>query len=80
MSTLKAGVKPRRMSLEEFKKSDILGGDLEKLIGKFNGGTFMDCHTWLYSETGIWIDELVPIFQKLDATLVTARDLRPVLT
>ena len=78
-AALKEGVKPRRMTIEEFRKSNILGGDLEALVGKFNGGTFMECHTWLYSETGIWIDELVPVFQKLDAALTTARDLRPQL-
>jgi hypothetical protein len=31
----------------------------------------MECHTWIYQSTGIWIDELVPVFQKLDAHLVT---------
>ena len=68
--------KPRRMTIAEFQKSDIMGGDINALLGKFNGGSFMRCHTALYESTGIWIEELVPVFQKLDAALVT-RDLRP---
>lgn len=31
--------------------------------------TFMDCHFQVFEKHGIWIEELVPIFQKLDAEL-----------
>jgi hypothetical protein len=27
----------------------------------------MDCHRAFFDATGIWIPELVPVFQKLDA-------------
>jgi hypothetical protein len=42
---------------------------VKALVGKFNGGAFMCCHTQYFAETGIWIEELVPVFQKIDATL-----------
>jgi hypothetical protein len=67
--------KPQRLSLEEFKSSE-LPREVEQLIGRFNGGSFMECHTKIYEQTGIWIDELVPIFERLDATL-SLSDVRP---
>jgi hypothetical protein len=72
----KKAPKQRRMTLAEFQKSDVLGGDINALLSKFNGGSFMWCHTAIFESTGIWIEELVPVFQKLDAALVS-RDLRP---
>jgi hypothetical protein len=70
-------VRPTRMSLKEFQQEDVLG-HVAELVGSINGGTFMACHKALFETTGIWIDELVPVFQKLDAALAT-RDLRPQL-
>lgn len=74
--TKKSAPKAQRMSLAEFQKSDFLGGDITKLLGSFNGGSFMWCHSKIFESTGIWIEELVPVFQKLDAALVTKQDLR----
>ena len=37
-----------------------------------------DSHKAIFDATGIWIDELVPVFQKLDAALAH-RDMRPEL-
>lgn len=65
----------KRLTLEEFKASE-LPREVEQLLGRFNGGSFMQCHTRIYEETGIWIDDLVPIFQRLDATLGLS-DVRP---
>ena len=62
----------QKLSLAEFLKK----GDDEaigKLMGRFNGGTYMACHVAFYEATGIWIPELVPVFQKMDA-MVTLRD------
>lgn len=67
----------QRLSLEEFQREDVLA-EVAKLAGRINGGTFMGCHKALFDATGIWIEELVPVFQKLDAALAT-RDLRPAL-
>jgi hypothetical protein len=52
--------------------------DVQNLIGRFNGGAFMCCHTKIFAETGVWIEELVPVFQKLDANLAitTERQVR----
>jgi hypothetical protein len=50
--------------------------EVQALIGTFNGGSFMCCHTQIFLETGIWIDELVPVFQRLDAHLATTTDRR----
>jgi hypothetical protein len=38
----------------------------------FNGGAFMCCHTQIFAQTGVWIEELVPVFQKLDSQLARA--------
>jgi len=56
------------MTLEEFKAAPPPRGS-EDILSKFNGGSFMNCHTAIFAETGIWIKELVPVFQKLDAML-----------
>lgn len=48
--------------------------DVAALVGKFNGGAFMCCHTHLFAQAGIWIEELVPVFQKLDANLAVVAD------
>ncbi|MDO5975201.1 hypothetical protein [Flavivirga jejuensis] len=47
---------------------------VEKLADSLNGGSFMKCHVEFYESTGLWIPELVPVFKKLDAQLMT-RDL-----
>ncbi len=65
----------KNISLEEFKALPI-SRDVAKILDRFNGGTFMECHVAFYRETGLWIEELVPVFQKLDAALI----LRPVPT
>ena len=61
----------RAMSLDEFKAMQVDQG-IQAIMGKMNGGTFMYCHCRVAEEAGIWIDELVPVFQKLDAQLVFA--------
>ena len=62
----------RRLTLEEFlahdKAPQVRVGD------HFNGGAFMDCHCRIFAETGIWIEELVPVFQKLDSHLAAANE------
>jgi hypothetical protein len=65
----------RRLSLHEFKEMEVPGG-IGNLISQFNGGTFMDCHRQVFEATGIWVEELVPVFERLDA-MVALRDLRP---
>lgn len=62
--------KVRKHSLAEFKEMKDTSS-VEKIIGSLNGGRFMECHTAFYAATGLWIPELVPVFQKLDAALVT---------
>ena len=60
----------RKMSLKEFQTTKDTSA-VEALISQLNGGSFMKCHTAFFAETGIWIPELVPVFQRLDAALVT---------
>jgi len=60
--------KTKHISLEEFKKSPAPRGT-ENILAHFNGGNFMQCHREFFAATGVWIEELVPVFQKLDATL-----------
>jgi hypothetical protein len=65
---------PKHISLEEFQSDKVLSA-VTNLVDQINGGSFMECHQAIYAATGIWVDELVPVFQKLDAALAT-RDLR----
>lgn len=67
----------KRISLADFEKQRV-GGDLSEVLSRLNGGSFMECHKLIAKETGIWIEDLVPVFQRLDAALVT-RDLPPAL-
>lgn len=68
-------VEATRLTIQDFQSEDVLA-EVTDFVSKINGGSFMQCHQAIYEATGIWIDELVPVFQKLDATLAT-RDLRP---
>jgi hypothetical protein len=62
----------RRFTLEEFLE-DTEAPKVD-FGARFNGGAFMDCHRAVYAETGVWIDELVPVFQRLDAHLAAASE------
>jgi hypothetical protein len=62
-----------KMTVKDFLARDE-SAEIQALVGKFNGGSFMCCHTQIFAETGIWIEELVPVFQKLDAHLATSTD------
>jgi len=62
-----------KLSIKDFLAREE-PAEIRSLIGKFNGGAFMCCHTHIFAETGVWIEELVPVFQKLDATLAVVSD------
>jgi hypothetical protein len=64
-----------KLSLQEFLGREE-SPEVKALIGTFNGGSFMCCHTHIFLETGIWIDELVPVFQRLDAHLASTTERR----
>ena len=57
-------VKP--MTLEEFQRMDTPIA-VEDLFRHGEGHTFMMCHKDMREKHGIWIPELVPVFEKLDA-------------
>lgn len=61
-------MKLNKVSLAEFKTMKLEHG-VDALLHSFNGGSFMECHQKIFAQTGIWIEELVPVFQRLDATL-----------
>ena len=63
----------KRLSLDEFMAHKLPAG-ADRLLSRFNGGTFMECHTKIFAAYGIWVDELVPVFQKFDA-MVAFREL-----
>lgn len=63
----------RKMSIKAFLARED-SPEVRALVGSFNGGAFMSCHTQIFAETGIWIEELVPIFQKLDAHLAVTTE------
>ncbi len=62
----------RRLTLKEFLAEGT--APHVRVSDRFNGGSFMDCHCRIFAETGIWIEELVPAFQKLDAHLAAANE------
>ncbi len=64
---------PQKLTIRDFLAQPD-SPEIKALIGKFNGGAFMCCHTRIFSETGVCIEELVPVFQKLDATLGVVND------
>src|SRR5882724_7497229 len=51
----------KKLSLEEFKNLKR-PAEIQAILGKLNGGTFMECHQRIFASTGIWIPELVPVF------------------
>ena len=65
--------KPERlvqpMTLEEFRKMNAPIA-VEDLFHQIEGHTFMECHKDMREKHGIWIPELVPVFEKLDAMRV----------
>jgi hypothetical protein len=67
-----ASQKAHRMTLKEFLSEDH--APKVQLGSQFNGGSFMDCHCRVFAETGVWIDELVPVFQKLDSHIAVANE------
>lgn len=74
----------KTISVKEFLAPDAVQkhpelkaiGGFEQLLGRFNGGSFMECHEAVFKATGVWIEELVPVFQRFDALLAT-RNLNP---
>ena len=56
----------RTMTLDEFRNADLPVG-VEDLFSEREGKTFMMCHLEMRDKHGIWIPELVPVFEKLDA-------------
>jgi hypothetical protein len=62
----------RRLSLEEFL-ADERAPQVD-IGARFNGGAFMCCHVQVFAETGIWIEDLVPAFQMLDAHLAVKNE------
>jgi hypothetical protein len=58
----------RNLTLDEFRlfpQPQVRGA----VLGRVQGGVFMDCHRAVRAATGIWVEELVPVFQKYDALL-----------
>ena len=56
----------KKITLNEFKEMKQSAA-VEKIASSLTAGRFMECHTQFYAATGMWIPELVPVFQKLDA-------------
>ncbi len=59
----------QEMKIADFMKS-AGSKDVQNMFQRINGGSYSACHTSFYEATGIWIPELVPIFQKMDAMMV----------
>lgn len=68
--------KAQELSLKEFMET-AGDKDVNSLFGRFNGGTYMACHVAFYEATGIWIPELVPVFQKMDAMAALGPAVKP---
>ncbi len=61
--------KKRELSLEEFKHlaQPEVWNALKQDVASGKG--FTACHKLIFEKTGLWVEELVPIFRKLDANL-----------
>jgi hypothetical protein len=60
----------KKMTIQDLLTQKLKDHDIERVLGKLNAGAFGDCHTQIHKETGVWIPELVPVFERLDAMLV----------
>jgi len=58
-------VDKRQLNLDQFRTLPE-PAIWEKKFGT-NNDSLMCCHVKTFQQTGIWIEELVPVFQKLDA-------------
>ena len=67
MAEKRTARKIRAFSLDEFKAESQ--PRVWEALERVSGGTFMQCHLRVLEETGIWIEELTPVFAKLDANL-----------
>lgn len=65
MASTKA-TQSRNVSLDQFREMPEPEA-WARYLGKISSGTFTECHMRVQRETGIWIEDLVPVFQKLDA-------------
>jgi hypothetical protein len=59
----------KKITVDEFMKQSVPAG-ADRLLSQFNGGSFMDCHQKIFAAYGIWVEELVPVFQKFDQLIV----------
>jgi hypothetical protein len=66
------------VSAEFLHENEHLRGikGIDQLLSRFNGGSFMECHQKVFQATGVWIEELVPVFQRFDA-IISTRNLNP---
>ncbi|MBP4136705.1 hypothetical protein [Flavobacterium geliluteum] len=61
--------KKRELSLEEFKHLAQPEVWTAIKLDAASGKGFSACHKLIFEKTGMWVEELVPIFRKLDANL-----------
>lgn len=61
----------KNLTIDQFKS--VSQPEIWTALSQIKGGSFYDCHCRIFKETGIWIEELVPVFQKLDAQLVRGK-------
>jgi hypothetical protein len=59
----------KKLTIQELLKQHKLSPQIEAVLGELQQGTFGDCHTAVFEKTGVFIPELVPVFEKLDAML-----------
>lgn len=69
METKGKRIEKRALSLEEFKHLAQPEVWRQLKVDAASGKTFSACHVAIFEKTGIWVEELVPIFKKLDANL-----------
>lgn len=57
---------PGSITLDQFLAMDLPDGS-GQLLDRLDCTTFAACHERMREENGVWIPELVPVFEKLDA-------------
>lgn len=60
-----ANLQKRELNLEQFRT--LAEPALWERIHGIDNDSLMCCHVKTFQQTGVWLEELVPVFQKLDA-------------
>ncbi|WP_068082589.1 hypothetical protein [Polycladidibacter stylochi] len=68
--------KPQEMKLDQFLQ-EAGSEEINQIFKNVKTGSYSGCHCAFFEATGIWIPELVPVFQKMDAMASMGEEIKP---